>query len=182
MTKLSFPMRKILETYLIRRFILSDFLALDLSQVERSVAEESILEKYVPAVWRGTMKALLTVPALLLLDTSIIMSVLIPVTMVVGSAWFGITLANIKKKFEGFGMALTTTLFEAFVSSLQLLGMLTLFSLNQEIIDSIFDPLQDIHILQIIAAILGTFVVLQILFDIFKSATSTTPCWPDKRK
>jgi hypothetical protein len=50
--------------------------------------------------------------------------------MVAGTAWFSISLANIKQKFEKFGLELTMNVFEAFSISLGLLFMLSIFSFS----------------------------------------------------
>lgn len=48
--------------------------------------------------------------------------------MVTGTAWFAISLANIRRKFEDFGVHLTMNMFQSFVGSLVILGLLTVYS------------------------------------------------------
>jgi hypothetical protein len=114
---------------IMKRFILNNFLSVELTGSEREIALESITEKYAKALKKTCVYCWLSTFPILFLDTSVLISVLIPITMVAGTAWFSISLANMKQKFESFGLELTTNLFEAFSISLGLLFMLSVLSL-----------------------------------------------------
>lgn len=110
---------------LLRRLILKEFFKIQLSQLEAETAAKALRAKYVPAVWSALLYGALLLPAVFILDTSIVVSVLIPTTMVAGTAWYAVSLASMKKKFESFGLELTTDLFVAFALSLTMLFLAT---------------------------------------------------------
>ncbi|MCK5476572.1 MAG: hypothetical protein KAI55_01490 [Candidatus Aenigmarchaeota archaeon] len=155
----------------IKKTFLKTFYSIELSNIEKEIAQDSIKFKYKPCIFNAIISGILIIPAILILDTNTLMSVLIPITMVVGSAWFAISLANMKKKFEDFGLELTTNMFEGFVTSLVMLGLLTLFSLMP---NSLFAPITVIakqyFIVCLISGILGTIVIFKLLFLVFAGA------------
>ncbi|HLD21793.1 MAG TPA: hypothetical protein VJB65_02740 [Patescibacteria group bacterium] len=157
-------------SHFIKKYILKNFLAIDLSGVEKTITDDSIAVKYVPAIRGALFISALMIPAILFLPTGTLMNVLIPVTMVTGTAWFAVSLANIRKKFESFGIELTMQMFRSFTASLLILGLLTLFSL----LTNIFAPLiswgQGKPLLQILATFLGIGGVFTILWDVFAGA------------
>jgi hypothetical protein len=114
---------------LLRRLILKGFFKIQLSQLEAETADKALRAKYVPAVRSALLYGALLLPAVFILDTSIVVSVLIPTTMVAGTAWYAVSLASMKKKFESFGLELTTDLFVAFALSLMMLFLATTASL-----------------------------------------------------
>ncbi|MCK5476574.1 MAG: hypothetical protein KAI55_01500, partial [Candidatus Aenigmarchaeota archaeon] len=150
---------------LIKKKILNTFFNIGLSNIEKEIADDSVKNKYRPGLINALISAILISPAILFLDVNILMSVLIPVTMVAGTAWFAISLANMKKKFENFGLELTANMFEAFVTSLALLGTLTLFSLTPT---SLFAPIitiaEQYFVVRLISGILGILIILKLLF------------------
>ena len=85
-----------------RRLVFKNFLKIDLTAIERATAEESLTTKYTRGLRESLIYGLLIIPTLLFVDTSVLSSVLIPITMVSGTAWFAVSLINIKKKFEPF--------------------------------------------------------------------------------
>jgi hypothetical protein len=118
---------------LLRRVILGEFFRIPLSRLEAETAEKALRFKYAPAVRYALAYGILLVPAVVMLDTSIVVSVLIPTTMVAGTAWYSVSLASMKKKFENFGMELTTDLFVAFALSLVMLFLATSASLAKTV-------------------------------------------------
>ena len=118
---------------LLRRLILGEFFKIPLSKLESETAEKALRLKYVPAVRSALVYGALLLPAVVMLDTSIVVSVLIPTTMVAGTAWYAVSLASMKKKFENFGMELTTDLFVAFALSLAMLFLATAASLAKTV-------------------------------------------------
>jgi uncharacterized membrane protein len=132
------------------------------------MADDSVKEKYAPSIKAAILYSLLLIPSLLLLDTSIVISVLIPTTMVAGTAWFSVSLASMKKKFEKFGMELTTNLFLAFVLSLIMLFLATLTSLTK-VVWSPYIPenIKTNSLILTISAILAVIVVGKLLYSIF---------------
>lgn len=118
---------------LLRRLILARFFEIPLSRLESDTAEKALRLKYVPAVRHALVYGTLLLPAVFMLDTSIVVSVLIPTTMVAGTAWYAVSLASMKKKFESFGMELTTDLFVAFALSLVMLFLATAASLAKTV-------------------------------------------------
>lgn len=156
--------------YYIKNTILRTFFNIDLSNIEKEIAEASIKSKYATAVFYATISGILIIPAILFLDTGVLISVLIPITMVAGTAWFAISLANLKKKFENFGLELTTNMFESFVTSLLMLGLLTFFSLFSEFFLQITYLGDKYTSLKFAAAILGTYVVFRLLYNLFSGA------------
>jgi len=118
---------------LVRSLILGKFFTISLSKLEAETADKAVRFKYVPAVRNALLYGLFLLPALLMLDISIVISVLIPTTMVAGTAWYSVSLASLKKKFENFGMELTTDLFVAFALSLVMLFFATIASLAKTV-------------------------------------------------
>ncbi len=155
---------------LIRKFVLKRFFRITLTGVERELAEDAITSKYVVAVRQSIFYSVLMLPALVLLDTAIVVSVLIPTTMVAGTAWFSVSLASLKKKFEGFGTELTTNLFVAFTLALFMLFLSTAFSLTERVwkpsVSAVDIPPQ----YDLGAAALALLVVGKLLLSIFKGS------------
>ncbi len=153
---------------IIRNSILGQFYEIDLSSFERKMADDAVKDKYIPSISISIIYSALLVPSLLLLDTSIVVSVLIPTTMVAGTAWFSVSLASMKKKFEDFGMELTTHLFVAFTLSLTMLLLSTLAALTSDFWSGYIQELADGHSwTKLVAAILAVVVVGKLLFSIF---------------
>ena len=82
--------------------VLMSFFEIDLTNSEKQIAIDSIINKYSVASKRAFYNCILGTFPILFLDTSIIVNVLIPITMVAGTAWFSISLASMKQKFETF--------------------------------------------------------------------------------
>ena len=152
---------------LIENKILCKFYKIPLSNFERGMADDAVIYKYVPSISAAIKYSLLLIPGLLLLDTSIVVSVLIPTTMVAGTAWFAVSLASMKKKFENFGMELTTHLFVAFVLSLVMLLLATLASLTAVLWKPLLPIWTNHPFFQLVAAFLAVIVVFKLLFSIF---------------
>lgn len=148
---------------LVKKLFLKTFYEIDLSGVELEIANESVAEKYAKGVGASMIVGLLVVPAILFLNTTVLISVLIPITMVTGTAWFAISLASMKKKFETFGLELTTDMFTSFVSSLAILGWLAALSFFTDFLSPVNAWGQENPWVQIVSAILGTIAVLHIL-------------------
>ncbi|MDW3191642.1 MAG: hypothetical protein R8G66_04735 [Cytophagales bacterium] len=151
----------------LRKRVLKNFLKVDLSQQEEEIFNSSVEGKYCPALVKGTYCAILVIPALLFLDAGIIVSVLIPVTMVAGTAWFSVSLASMKRKFEGFGLELTRSLFSAFVISLLMLLLVTVFSLTRPFWESFINNLPYQFEASLASAGMGIVIVGYLLYQIF---------------
>jgi hypothetical protein len=164
---------KLIEKFM-RGKILNRFFKISLTSIENEVAEDSIKLKYLPCIIEGIFKGLLILPAMLFLDMTVIISVLIPVTLVAGTAWFSISLANIKKKFENFGMELTIDIFKSFANSLVILILLASVSLLdfalEPLIESLIKLTKHVFYLKLISAILGIYVVSDNIYKIFLGA------------
>ena len=154
-----------------RNIVFKNFFKINLNAVEFSAAEESLASKYVRGLRESLMYGLLVIPTLLFVDTSILNSVLIPITMVSGTAWFAVSLVNIKKKFEPFGNELTIDLYRAFITSLIFLALMTLVSLNSRILFGITLWGNQYPILSVTAGLLGAMLVLKMIYDVFLGAT-----------
>jgi CYTH domain-containing protein len=87
--------------------------------------------------------------------------------MVSGTAWYAVSLANVKKKFEQFGLELTADLVRAFVTSLILLVLIVLVSLNPSIIKASAGLAANHPWLPIVSGLLGTATVIKLVYDIF---------------
>jgi len=111
---------------MISRLILKSIFKVQLSSQERKIAEEAITQKYDKANLKAFLYSTLIIPILLLLGPEIVGAVIIPVTIVSGTAWFSISLANLKEKFSDFGLELTRDLWESLVSSLLILFFIVL--------------------------------------------------------
>lgn len=155
---------------LIRRFVLRKFFGIALTGVERELAEDAVVSKYVVAVRQSVIYSILMLPALVLLDTNIVVSVLIPTTMVAGTAWFSVSLASLKKKFEGFGTELTTNLFVAFTLALSMLFLSTAFSLTEDLWKPRVLALHLPSYANAVSACLSLLVVGKLLLSIFKGS------------
>ena len=154
-------------TKILRENILINFFKINLTSIEKEIAIESIEKKYAPSLKKSIINAILIIPAILFLDSTTIVSVLIPITLVAGTAWFSISLSSIKKKFEDFGLELTTNVFESFTTSLLLLILIASVSLGYEFLLPIITFGQQLVYLKIIAALLGIFVICRNIFQIF---------------
>lgn len=154
-----------------RNIVFKNFLKIDLSAVEIATAEESLTTKYAHGAKASLVYGLLIIPTLLFVDTAILSSVLIPITMVSGTAWFAVSLVNIKKKFEPFGNELTIDLYRSFLTSLIFLSLMTLVSLNSSIFSPVTSWGAQYPALGIAAGGLGTLLVLKMIYDVFLGAT-----------
>ncbi len=154
-----------------RKVVFKNFLKIDLNAVEISTAEESLTTKYSRGVKESLFYGLLIIPTLLFVDTSVLSSVLIPITMVSGTAWFAVSLVNIKQKFGSFGNELTIDLYRSFTTSLIFLSLMTLISLNP----SLFSPIsawgKQYSLIPVISGVIGTLLVLKMIYDVFSGAT-----------
>nr|VFK40907.1 MAG: hypothetical protein BECKSD772F_GA0070984_107718 [Candidatus Kentron sp. SD]VFK47322.1 MAG: hypothetical protein BECKSD772E_GA0070983_10932 [Candidatus Kentron sp. SD] len=155
----------------VQNVILRRFYEIALSTDERKLADSAIHDKYVPAISRAFIFSVLLIPSLLLLDTEIVVSILIPTTMVAGTAWFAISLATMKQKFEDFGTELTTDLFVAFTLSLMMLFLAALASLTMEFWEPCIPDIVEIiggeTLAKAIAAGLAMVVIGKLVFSIF---------------
>lgn len=152
----------------IKSVVLKDFFRIDLSSVERMSAEESVDEKYTPVLLYSFLIGLMMLPAVVFLHTNVLVSVLIPITMVTGTAWYAISLANVKRKFQSFGLVLTKGLFKSFVGSLVILGLLAVFSFLSPLLPVSFLAWgKESFAMSLIAAIFGICAVGSILWNIF---------------
>lgn len=154
----------------IRKIFLSEFFSIQLSSLESKLAEDAVKTKYRKGVLHAFGYSILLIPSLFLLDTEIVISVLIPATMVAGTAWFSVSLASIKAKFENFGMELTTDLFVAFTLSLVMLLLATTASLTEFFWQPYIQPISNIIWLKLTAAILAIMVVAKLLVSIFSGS------------
>ena len=154
-----------------RNTIFKSFLKIELNTDEAAVAENSLKNKYTRGAVESIIYGLICIPTLLFVNTSILTSVLIPITMVSGTAWFAVSLINIKKKFENFGNELTIDLYRSFVTSLVLLSLMTIISLNPSVFNSITDWGGQYPIVAFVSGLLGTAVVIKMIYDIFSGAT-----------
>ncbi|MCB2264460.1 MAG: hypothetical protein LGR52_16215 [Candidatus Thiosymbion ectosymbiont of Robbea hypermnestra] len=159
-------LQRFIETHILGRFY-----KIELTNFEKGMADDAVVQKYIPAISQTVFYSLLLVPALLILNTEIVVSVLIPTTMVAGTAWFSVSLASMKKKFEKFGMELTKHLFVAFSLSLMMLLLATLASLTAPLWQPLIPPALTRSILtQMVSAALAIFVVGKLLFSIFSGS------------
>ncbi len=152
------------------KFILKNFLKINLTSFEKEITDESINLKYLPSIKKSLFMGLLILPAIIFLDSTVIISVLIPITMVAGTAWFSISLANVKKKFESFGLELTTDVFESFTTSLIMLIFLTFVSLLSPFLEKFIEIGKNNYYVILISAILGIYVVFINIYKIFIGA------------
>ena len=148
--------------------ILKTFFEIPLSSKERQIALESVDDKYVPALTNSLIYLLMSLPAILMLDMAVIVSVLTPVTMVSGTAWFAVSLANMKKKFESFGTELTVDLFESFVTSLGLLLFIAIVAVNSDFLSYVHSYRSDL--LVFVSGVMAAIVVIRISLKIFLGA------------
>jgi len=152
---------------LTHNLILKSFFNVQLSNVEREMANDAVDNKYVPALRQAILYSILLIPSLLLLDTQIVVSILIPTTMVAGTAWFAVSLASLKKKFENFGLELTKDLFVAFTLSLIMLFLSALVFLTTDLWSSAVTELKDFNWAIGLSALLAMIVIGRLLFAIF---------------
>lgn len=152
---------------LIKKVILKTFFSIELSSNEKKIALGSIANKYTKALSQAFFYGVLWIFPILFLDSSIIVSVLIPITMVAWTAWFAISLANMKQKFERFWLELTKDLFEAFSISLMLLFLLSALSLSSNFWSDYIQSLAYQTELQFLSFILWSVVLWKVVYKIF---------------
>ena len=150
----------------INKFILRNFFKINLTSIESEIAVESVREKYAPCLKVAIINGLLVLPAILFLDSSTITSVLIPITLVAGTAWYSISLSSIKKKFENFGLDLTTNIFESFVTSLVVLILIATISLTSNFLTPIMS-LSKYTFITLTSGILGSFIIFKTIYKVF---------------
>lgn len=155
--------------WLLEKKILGNFFKIDFSATEEKTAYNALETRYIPGVRYGLLISIFILPATLVFDTAILVSVLIPITIVAGSAWFAITLANIKDKFLNLGAEVTRSMFKSFFASLCLLGLIIISSLIKSV-TSVSDFWEFGQLFQWIAACLGVVGVLSILWNLFVGA------------
>ena len=148
---------------LMRNIFFKNFLKIELTSMEEDIAEDNILEKYVPCFRNFLFAAILILPALIFSPVSILSLVaMVLVGLIAGSisAWFGITLATVKKKFELFGLELTVNLFNALLVSLAIMADLIFVSFNQLLLEPIIVWGQNHPLAVIFSGLLGTVVAI----------------------
>ena len=155
----------------IEKVILKNFFKIKLSSEEREMAIESIKLKYVRSIRNAFISGILILPAILFLDSTYLVGILIPIAMITGTAWFTVSLANLKRKFQSFGLELTLNLFNALTVSLLILMLLAFVSLNQAFLLPLTLTLTNLGInifwIKCISGILGTLVVLNLIKNLF---------------
>ena len=153
--------------FFIKKFILQNIIKLDLSIDEKRITESAIQSKYAPSLKEAILVSIIIIPAALFLDTNVLMTVLIPITMVTGTAWFAISLASMRKKFEAFGLELTASMFKSFVSSIGILGVLSVVSFTSGFYNEFIEFGKENVYIQIVSSVLGALVVIRILWNVF---------------
>ncbi len=153
------------KTFITKR-VLRTFFSIELTSGERMIAVEAADMKYSKALQNAFFYCLLSIFPILFLDTTVIISVLIPITMVAGTAWFAISLANMKQKFERFGLELTVDFFEAYSISLGLLFLLSVFSLSDTFWRGTIESLPYQNHFRLFSFIAGVVVVGNISYKI----------------
>jgi len=157
---------KILKKY-IKNNILKTFFKINLSWFEKTIAEENLNDKYVYCIKNAVFRGILILPAILFLEMQYIISILIPITLVAWTAWFAITLSNIKKKFEDFWMELTIDIFDSFVTSLFILFLIASISLLSPFLNWLNIIWIQYPLIQLISAILWIYVIFINIFKVF---------------
>jgi len=151
----------------IKKQILRNFYQIELSNFEKQMADDAVTQKYVPSILSTLFYSFMLIPALLILNTNVVISVLIPTTMVAGTAWFSVSLANMKKKFEDFGMELTKHLFIAFTLSLAMLLLSTIASITSVLWNPYIPKVAKQPIPILLSSLLAILVVIKLLYSIF---------------
>ncbi|MBI2414650.1 hypothetical protein HYV31_02300 [candidate division WWE3 bacterium] len=159
-----------LENYF-KNSVFNNFFKIELNPVELSIAKESITSKYTQGLKASLLYGVLIIPTLLFVDTTVLGSVLIPITMVSGTAWFAVSLVNIKRKFEPFGNELTIDLYRAFTTSLMFLALMALISLNSQIFGRVTAWGINYPLVSYVAGLIGTLLVFKMIYDVFLGAT-----------
>jgi hypothetical protein len=153
---------------------LKNFFKVELTNNEKNIALEAVSKKYIKALNWSIFYVVLFIFPILFLDTSVILSVLIPTTMVAGTAWFSISLANMKQKFEDFGLELTTNIFEAFTISIGILFALSVLSMSSSFWSPFVSSLPYQTTLQMLSMLFGLITLANIIFKIFVGFISIT--------
>lgn len=154
--------------HFLKNTILKNFFSVALTSHEKTIAHEAVIYKYEKALKNWLISGVLFILPVFYFDTNVIVSVLIPITMVAGTAWFSISLANMKKKFDTFWLELTTNLFEAFSISLALLFVIASSSVIRELDVTLHVPLVETsNLLKIFAAWITIVIMWNIIYKIF---------------
>lgn len=147
------------------------FFEIDLTATEKNTANESLSDKYTKGLMESILYGLIALPCILFIDISLLVSVLIPITMVSGTAWFAVSLVNIKKKFENFGNELTKDLYRTFCTSLILLTLISTVSLNNYLFKDLIEVGKSNTAVVLVSGALGTIIVIKMIYDVFAGAT-----------
>lgn len=154
----------------IERYVLNNFRKISLSQAEQQIYNDAMIQKIIPSITATFFVSICTVPPILFLDSETLITILIPITMVTGGAWFAISVANIKKKFEGFALELITSMYKSFSSSLFILLLIGIFSFFEPFTTSI--TLWGSHhvSIQLLAGFIGIIPIGYIIWHLYIGA------------
>lgn len=153
--------------HIIEKIILSTIFKVDLTSIEQSIIRDSIEKKYTPAVKKAFFMCMFSIFPILFLDTSVVVSVLIPITMVCGSAWFSISLASIRQKFGKFGLEMTANMFEAFSIALGILFLIVVVSFLKPFIGPVMESVPYRAYVDFFALIVGVVVIGNMVYKLF---------------
>lgn len=156
--------------FVLRKNILRSFFKIELTQKERETGNTAINKRYLPTLRYSLVCILLIIPATVLFETTVLLGVLIPVAMVTGTAWFAISLANVKEKFESLGVILTTSIFKSFISSLLILFLLILISFFPDLKNQLSVYASSFPWFENTAALIGVLTVGSIIWNLIKGS------------
>lgn len=109
----------------------------DPSSDETAVINDSVRDKYVPALRNATLLSLLAAPAYIQ-NAQVAYVIFGIISSLTGLAWFSMSLKDVKAKFTKFGIELTADMLEAFLTSIFLIALLTGYGVISEPIQKIF--------------------------------------------
>jgi len=155
---------------LMKNKIFCSFFEVNLSSKEKAIGIDSIKNKYISTSIKAFQSLFFIIPSLFFLPSDALSTILISVTMVSGTAWFSISLSTIKKKFEPFGIELTTDILQAFIMSLLILLFLGVVQLGKPFWGSFLPDGNILFFLQVVSYLLGVYSIACMIYWLYIGA------------
>lgn len=151
----------------LNRYILRKLTSIGLNPRESAIIEESIYDKYNPALRNSMIQSLLAAPGLVLSDSGQALAVIAVISTVTGIAWFTISLKEVKAKFCAFGTNVTKNMLQAFLTTVFIIGVISAYN----IVETVFS-IQQFSVspqMQIVFAGLSLAVLCNMMVKLIKA-------------
>jgi hypothetical protein len=145
-------------------YFLGPLRSLGLTSREDAIIQESIEQKYAPALRNSLVLTFIAAPGFLLSNAAETIAVLAVISSVTGIAWFTISLKEVKEKFSRFGLELTKNMLQAFFITVFLLTVVSVQSLFGSSV--LIAQLRDNSVISVIAYSITLVVILYVVYKL----------------